>query len=97
MQPSNCEGATGRLGLAGGQPRLGLRQVVQIKGLVSWMGPQAHVPGLEQDLMHQLLTEAVPWGEDEDSFDPYVISTSLQIAATRRVLWCGQLTFLNLV
>lgn len=96
VQPSNCDGTRGRLGLAEGQPRLGLCQVVQMKGLVSWMGPQAHVPGLGQDVTHQHLTEAVPQGEDGDSFDPYVISSSLQIAATIRVLWCGQLTFLNL-
>lgn len=61
------------------------------------MGPEAHVPGLEQDVTQKHLTEAVPRGEDGDSFDPYVISTSPQLAATIRVLWCGQLTFLNLM
>ena len=63
--------------------------VVQIEGLAGWTGPHGSfnpLPGLEQDMVHQSLTQAVPWGEEGGSFDRSVTSTCLHISSIICVL-----------
>lgn len=64
-------------------------QVVQIEGLAGWTGPRGHfnpLPGLEQGMVHQSLTQAVPWAEGGGSLDRSATSTCLHISSIICVL-----------